>query len=227
MRTVGSSRGATWPMIRRAGIDLLSKHGFEGMNLRDLARAAGLQGGGSLYNYFSSKEGFLFRLMCEVMEEILSDLEASVGPMEDPIQRMRAFVEFHIKWHTERRKETFIGNMEIRSLSEERRAVYVGLRKRYEDFVANIISTGCERGVFSVPDVKVATFGLLSMLTGVCYWFRPTGRLSQRRLIDIHTVMVLSLLNAGPMPSRHLSSRSAKRAARTQVRSRNNVTSRI
>lgn len=96
MRTVGSSREVTWPAIRRAGIQQLCRHGFEAMNLRELAKIAGPKGGGSLYNYFDSKGNFLFRLMCGVMEEILAELEKNVGPVTAPVERMKAFVESHI-----------------------------------------------------------------------------------------------------------------------------------
>ncbi len=120
MRTVGSSRELTWPAIRKAGIELLYRHGFEAMKLRELAKEAGLKGGGSLYNYFESKEDFLFRIMCEIMDEILVELEETVGLVQGDTARVKAFVEFHIKWHTGRRAETLISHMEMRSLSPER-----------------------------------------------------------------------------------------------------------
>lgn len=197
MRTVGSSREATWPVIRKAGIELLYRHGFEAMNLRQLAKAAGLKGGGSLYNYFDSKEDFLFRLMCEIMEEILAELEENVGPVSEPVEKVKTFVEFHIRWHTGRREETFISHMEMRSLSSERYAIYVGLRKRYEDFVVKMISAGCKSGDFSVPDVQVVTQSILSMLTSISSWYKPGGRVSQKRLIEIHIQMVLAILKSG------------------------------
>lgn len=197
MRTVGSSREATWPMIRRAGVDLLYRHGFEAMNLRELAKAAGFRGKGSLYNYFESKEEFLFILMCDVMEEILRDLEANVGPVQGLLERLKAFVRFHVEWHTARREETFISHMEMRSLNPERYAVYVALRKRYEQFFAHIVLAGCKSGEFRVDDVPVAVQSILSMLTSVCTWYRPGGRVSQKDLVDIYFRMVLAILKSG------------------------------
>lgn len=202
MRTVGSSREATWPAIRKAGIALLYRHGFEAMNLRELAKEAGLKGGGSLYNYFESKEDFLFRIMCEIMDEILVELEKTVGPVDGHTARMKAFVEFHIKWHTGRREETLISHMEMRSLSPERYRVYVGLRKQYEAFVMNLIANGCKSGEFSVPDVHVLTQSTLSMLTSVCNWYHVGGRISQKRLIEIHQQMVLAMLRSSELSGR-------------------------
>ena len=197
MRTVGSSREATWPAIRQAGIKLLYRHGFEAMNLRELASESGLKGAGSLYNYFGSKEDFLFRIMCEIMEEILIELEANVGPVEGPVERMLAFVEFHIRWHTGRREETFISHMEMRSLPPDRYRHYVGLRKRYEAFVMKIIVAGCKSGDFSIADPHVPTQSILSMLTAISSWYHVGGRVSLKRLVEMHQQMVLAMLRSG------------------------------
>jgi AcrR family transcriptional regulator len=194
MRTVGSSREVTWPAIRKAGIELFYRHGFEAMNLRELAREAGLKGAGSLYNYFDSKEDFLFRIMCEIMDEILVELEDNVGPVQGVVERVEAFVEFHIRWHTTRREETFISHMEMRSLPPARYKAYVSLRKKYETFVVKLISAGCKSGDFSVADVHILAQSILSMLTSIANWYRVGGRVSQKRLIEIHQQMVLSIL---------------------------------
>lgn len=197
MRTVGSSREVTWPAIRKAGIDLLYRHGFEAMNLRKLAQESGLKGAGSLYNYFGSKEEFLFRIMCEIMEEILAELEENVEPVQGEVERIKAFVEFHIRWHTTRREETFISHMEMRSLPAARYKTYVALRKKYESFVARLVVSGCESGVFSVPDTHIFTQSLLAMLTSISNWYRVGGRVSQKRLIEVHQQMVLAMLRSG------------------------------
>jgi AcrR family transcriptional regulator len=181
-------------MIRRAGIELIARHGFEAMDLRTLSKAAGLRGGGSLYNYFKSKEGFLFRLMSEVMEEILADFATHVAGIEDPAAKLVKFVEFHIEWQTTRREETFVSNMEIRSLSPKRRKAYIAMRRHYEDLVADIISAGCKAGLFKVADVRIAAFSMLGMLTGVSTWYHADGRLSKKKLINIYTRQVVSML---------------------------------
>jgi len=213
MRTAGSSREITWPAIRGAGVELIYRHGFEGMNLRDLARQAGLKGVGSLYNYFGSKQDLLFRIMCEVMEDILAELEQNVTPVQGAVERVRVFVAFHIGWHTTRRKETLISHTEMRSLPPERYQHYVGLRKKYERFVMQLVVAGCKSGDFSVPDARILTQSILSMLTSICNWYRPGGRVSQKRLIAIHQQMVLAMLRAeeAAPPARTKPARSPKR----------------
>jgi len=192
-RTEKSKGEATWASIRNSGIKLIYKYGYAAMNLRQLAVEAGLRPG-SLYNYFQSKEEFLFRLLCEIIEEILADFERTVGPVTtSPVDRLLSFVEFHIRWHTERRVETFIGFMEMRSLSKARYLKYVALRKRYEDYVTDILTQGMKAGQFSIRDPRVTAFAIIAMLTGTCQWYRKNGRLAQSELIDIYKDIVLKI----------------------------------
>jgi len=187
---------ATWRAIRKAGIRLLFEHGFESMSLRQLAAAAGLTTG-SLYNYFESKSQFLALVLCGIIETILADFRKIVDPIDDPVERLRAFVRFHIGWHTVRRAETFIGFMEMRNLSKDDYPKYTALRKQYEDYVTDILVRGVNAGVFRVTDPRVTTFALLSMLTGTANWYRRGGRLSQDELVRLHTDLVLDMLGAG------------------------------
>lgn len=196
MRKVGSSRAATWPIVRQAAIGLLFKYGYQAMNLRELSRVAGLQAG-SLYNYFSSKQELLYRLICETMDEMLRDIEKALESVTDPVERAERFIEVMVRWHSERRDETFIGHMELRSLPEEQYTTYVALRKGFESIFLGIVKLGCKNGVFAVPDERIATIAILQSLTGICYWYRPDGRLSVKRLTRIYTQMILAQLQSG------------------------------
>ena len=150
MRKVGSSREATWPIICRAGVDLLYRHGFEGMNLRELAKAAGFRGKGSLYNYFESKEDFLFIVMCDIMEEILRDLESNVSPVDGPLERIKAFVRFHIEWAYDRAEKRPLSATWKCGASRQRTASHTSL-------CANAMN-GSSR-TSSWPGVRAENFG--------------------------------------------------------------------
>ena len=203
---------ATWRTIRNAGVKLLSEHGFEAMNLRQLAAASGLKTG-SLYNYFASKSQFLSMIMCEIIETILEDFERTVDPVQDPVERLRKFIEFHIGWHTVRRAETFVGFMEMRNLAADDYKKYTSLRRRYEDYVTDIIVRGVEAGRFEVADPRVTTFVLLGMLTATSTWYKRGGRLNQQQLVALHTELVFKMLGVAgqsaprSMPARARSSK--------------------
>lgn len=193
MRKSGTSGEITRQAIREAAIELIATHGFESMSLRELAAKCGIKAG-SLYNYFGSKQDLLRDLLRDVMEELLREFDEQVQPLEGVIDQIRAFVRLHILFHTRRRMEVIIGNTELRSLSEENYRLITQLRGDYESRLRKIIARGIEQSVIRVPDAKVTSFMIIAALTGVGYWYRPNGALSQRKLIAMHEQLVMQAL---------------------------------
>lgn len=204
-RPTGVSGADTMRAIRKAAISRIYRHGFEAMNLRDLAADVNLRLG-SLYNHVPQKQEFLANLLEDIMRELLQDLQVRMGGLTDPQQRLLRFVRFHIEWHTARKEETFIGNMEQRSLNEEQRARFVAQRKEYEAHLRTILTDGEKAGLWRLDDVRVTTLALLSMLTGIGSWYRTDGRLRQERLIKIYQGLAQRLLGLpGPAGTRRAS----------------------
>ena len=198
-RTIGSNGARTAEAIRQAGVKLIYKHGYEAMSLRQLAAEVGLQSG-SLYKYFENKQNLLFDIVRDHMEDLLGKAEADLEGITDPLARLKTFSAFHLRYHMTRMAHVFIANMEIRSLEDEHRAVVVALRRRYEGLLEEILRQGAEDGVFQVSEPKVATYAIISMLTGICMWYRPGGRLSQDELVEIYTGLVVDGAT-GPGPA--------------------------
>ncbi|MEJ1158086.1 TetR/AcrR family transcriptional regulator [Prosthecomicrobium sp. N25] len=189
-RTVGSSGPKTAQSIREAGLRLIYEHGYEAMSLRQLGQEVGLQSG-SLYNHIASKQALLFEIVLAHMEDLTAHAQAALAGLTDPVDRLRAFCRLHLAYHMTRRAEVVVANMELRSLEPENRARIVALRDGYEARLSAILADGKAAGVFRVEDVRVTTFALIAMLTGISQWYRPDGRLGQEDLIRIHTGLVL------------------------------------
>jgi len=194
-RPAGVNGADTRRAVRKAAIERIWRHGYEAMNLRDLAADVGLRLG-SLYNHVPQKQEFLAELIEEIMLELLQDFAQRMEGLDDPRERLLAFVRFHIEWHTARRQETFIGNMELRSLTPEQYDRVIGLRKDYEAQVRAIVTDGRKAGQWDVDDVRITTLALLSLLTGISTWYREDGRLSQEKLIRIYQRLALRVLGA-------------------------------
>lgn len=175
--------------IRKAAIARIYRYGYEAMNLRDLAADVNLKVG-SLYNYIPQKQEFLAVLLENILKELLQDLQAQVSPIQGVRERLLGFVRFHIEWHTARKEEVFIGNMELRSLSEEQYQRVVELRKSYEGYLRSVLTQGVKEGYWTIIDPKVTSYALLAMLTGVSNWYRLDGRLSQSKLIQIYESLI-------------------------------------
>jgi len=177
--------------IRKAGLRLIFQHGYEAMSLRQLAAEVGIQPG-SLYNHISTKQELLAELIQDHINALLSELDVALRDKNGPVDRLRAFVAFHVGYHMTRKREVFIANSELRSLDPRNYAAVVALRSAYERRLADIIADGVAEGVFDVVDVQVATFAILSLLTGLCSWYRPGGRLTKEAIIAAHEKLVLS-----------------------------------
>jgi AcrR family transcriptional regulator len=199
-RTTGSDGARTEEAIRHAAVELIATRGFEAMTLRELAEKVGIQPG-SIYRYFPSKGRLLVDLLVEHLEFLLEQWERETPDTDDPVERLRAFVDFHIRSHTLRRREVFVANMELRSLSPPDYRRIVALRGRYEAILTAILAQGNAMGAFQLPDARVATFAILAMLTGVGTWYKDSGRLGKRELIDIYTRMVMQCVAAEPLPA--------------------------
>lgn len=58
------------PLILKEAKDILLTHGYDGFNMRDIAKQSGI-GTGTIYNYFPKKEDLLIRLMIDYWNELL------------------------------------------------------------------------------------------------------------------------------------------------------------
>ncbi|MDP1628383.1 TetR/AcrR family transcriptional regulator [Parvibaculum sp.] len=189
-RTAGSSGKKTQAAIREAGLDLIYAQGFDAMSLRQLAARVGLQPG-SLYNHIATKQDLLYDLIHNHMVTLLERIDAELEGIEHPLDRLKAFIAFHLTYHIERKREVFIGSAELRSLEPRNRKKIVALRRAYEDRLSGILETGVAGKLFKIDDVAVSAYAILAMLTGICTWYDPKGRIGRRELIDIHTRLVL------------------------------------
>lgn len=190
-RTIGSHGPKTMEAIRRAGLRLIFEHGYEAMSLRQLASEVGIQVG-SLYNHISTKQELLFDLVQDHINELLRQLDLALEDKDGPVERLRAFVAFHVLYHMTKKREVFIANSELRSLEPKNYDAIVALRGAYEQRLATILKEGVSDGVFEISDIQVATFAILALLTGLCTWYRPGGRLTKEAIVAAHERLVLS-----------------------------------
>jgi AcrR family transcriptional regulator len=209
-RPAGVKGADTMRAIRKAAITRIARHGFEAMNLRELAADVGLRVG-SLYNHVPQKQEFLANLLESIMLELLQDLQQRVAGLTDPVERLEQFVRFHIEWHTARKDETYIGNMELRSLTPEQYLRVIAYRKAYEAHLRGILGDGVRAGAWKLEDTRVTTLGLLSLLTGISTWYREDGRLGQEKLIRVYQGLALRLVGLEAKPAAPATPRRAAR----------------
>lgn len=187
-RTAGSHSDITGPRINAAALKLFARHGYAAVSMRQIAKEVGVQAG-ALYNYTPDKQSLLFTLMKEHLDQLLAT-RAALGTSGSAMERLEEFTRFHIRFHMERPDEVFIAYMELRNLTPENFDAIGVLRGQYEDVLQNILQDGVTDGSFAIPDPKIATLAVISMLNGVNTWYRAGGRLSLDQVEAIYWDMV-------------------------------------
>jgi len=189
-RKSGSSGEETARLLRAAALKLFARDGYAAVSMRQIAREVGVQAG-ALYLYTSDKQSLLFDLLHRHMDALQYAWEQEPKPSgEDPAQMLECFVRFHIRFHLPRAEKVFISYMELRNLEPDNFARIEKQRRRYESVLQSILNDGKSSGAFHLTDVKVATFAIIAMLTGMNTWYRDGGRLSVDMIEEIYLDMV-------------------------------------
>lgn len=192
-RTAGSDGEKTETAIRDAAIDLIARHGYEAVSMRQLATEVGVQAA-ALYRYFPTKQDLLFSLMERHMRDLAASWEAARPASPSPAARLAAFVEHHIRFHIARRHATHVSNMELRSLSKPNLTAILKLRTAYEKELRHILRDGADTGAFAIGDTGLTAMAIIQMITGVIVWFRPGERLSVEDVARTYLAMTMRLV---------------------------------
>ncbi|MCL2831338.1 MAG: TetR/AcrR family transcriptional regulator [Betaproteobacteria bacterium] len=195
--TRNSSAESTDKSIRAAAVKAIAKYGFKAANLRDIAKDVGIRAP-SLYNYISSKEQLLYELIKEPLNSMLTEYRALVREVDDPSEKLRIFLQVHLNFHLHSKDDVFIGNMELRNLSPSHYRTIIGLREEFAQTLYDIIQEGVDRSVFNTAQPRVISLTMLGMLSGVCNWYRSSGAMSPREMIEFYTDLIFSMLGAAP-----------------------------
>ena len=188
--------------IRTAAVNLFFEHGYEATTLREIAAGVNIQVG-SLYNHIPSKEDLLFSIMSGVIEDLILELDERLKPLKDPIERLRTAVRVHVEFHTHRAREVFIGNSELRSLTQEHRSEVIALRDQYEDHIVGILKAGTKAGVFQVDDPKLSAYAIVTIGTQVAGWYHEGGRYRLPQIAEHYISFILRGLGVDVAPTRN------------------------
>jgi AcrR family transcriptional regulator len=177
--------------VRAAGVRMLYERGYHAMSMRDLAAAVGLQAA-SLYNHWATKQELLVDLLTSNLQHLVAGADRALAGVEGYPERLNAFVAYHLTYQTTHPRQAQICTTELRSLEPAHYARVVGLRRRQERLLIEILEGGAAAGVFSIGDVRVAAYAILGMLNAAAIWYRPRGRLSRAALIAEYQRLVMA-----------------------------------
>jgi TetR/AcrR family transcriptional regulator, cholesterol catabolism regulator len=186
------------PEILEAASRVFDEKGYESTSIQDIAEEVGMLKG-SLYYYIRSKEDLLYEILLDVHERAFATIDEVKALDVDSLTKVRAFVTLHVIFNIENlvRVGTFI--KDFRSLSEERRQVIAQERRRYDEFLRQLIRDGQkERLICPDVDPKLISLGILGMANWVYNWYRPLGAASARTVANEFAEFVVAGLGCTP-----------------------------
>lgn len=150
-------------------------NGYEGTTLRAIAREMGIQVP-SLYNYFTSKQELLFRIMDSIMRDLIETTRAAVAASKPaPVEQLHAAINAFVTFNLHHPHEAAVSDAEFQSLTTENRASIVRLRREFQQIFDPLLKEGIARGVFSSIDVSITRNVILSACARTYVWYRPDG----------------------------------------------------
>lgn len=165
-------------VITTAASDIFAKFGFKKTTMDEIAEAAH-KAKSSIYYYFKSKEE-IFRRIIEKESEILKEeINRAINQEKTPQKRLRAYTI------TRTRGLNRLANFYSALKDEyfEHYAFIEKIRKEYDKdelrVIKEILKNGVDDGTFSIKDLDVTAFVLITALKGLEYTWAVEADMSK------------------------------------------------
>jgi AcrR family transcriptional regulator len=181
--------------LMAAATRLFRERGFHATSMQDLGEALAMNRG-SLYHYIASKDDLLWT----ILNGALDLLERRVNPELDAdaaaVERLARAVHAHLHVAADHADELSLVQIELRSLSRDRRIEMIARRDAYERRWRQAVADGIAAGELRPFDVRLAGIGILSACNWFTQWYRPDGGLSVDEIADAFVSLFLGGLAA-------------------------------
>jgi len=157
--------------IIEGAIKVFARKGFYNAKVSEIAREANVADG-TIYLYFKNKDDILISLFEEKVDLIIHRMEEELAKVDDPLAKIRTFVEHHLKLVKENKHLAEVIQIELRQSSKFMRRYLPVKFLEYLDLIGKIIEEGKGAGVIRedvIPAIaKRAIFGALDEMS--LYW---------------------------------------------------------
>lgn len=190
------SAQATEDDIKRAARRLFAQQGFVATTIREIARAAAIEGG-SIYYHFRGKDDVLVAILEEGNRTLLAAARAALAQGGEPETDLRRLIGAHLRVLAADPDQMMVVTRELQRLKGKRREQIIQQREAYQQVFEGVLERGIAQGAFGACDPKLMTFAILGLLNSVVNWFSAAGPKSIDELADEFTRMLLGGLLAG------------------------------
>jgi AcrR family transcriptional regulator len=163
-------------LILNAAQDCLRDRGLKGLNIRDVAKAAGVSLG-SVHYYFSSKEEILVEIFRQFVQRV-SEATLSGTPDADPRQVILDMLDGYF---VELSKDPatcqgFIDLWDYVPHNEDLRRLMEKYYRRSAEFLTKLIKEGKRQGLFQVDSPSAAAGQIIAIIDGIKVQLHLFGR---------------------------------------------------
>ena len=144
--------------------------------MQDLGQALAMNRG-SLYHYIAAKDDLLWTILTRAFDRLERRVVPVLSAGAPPLDRLRGAIHEHLRVAAAHPDELSLIQIELRSLSPERRAEMIGRRDAYEALWRAAIAEAVAEGSLRGFDVRLAGIGILSACNWFTQWYRPDGGL--------------------------------------------------
>lgn len=158
-------------------IGILAAHGYQGMNLEDVAERTDIAKA-TLYHYFRSKDELVAAALDVLADEVMTRLahRAEQSDTASATALLRALVDEQVRILTETAPEVATVFSWPREWPSTVQDSMKEMRRRHDAVFRDVVARGVADGEFTCPDIDVAMHCLHGVLNQSAMWIRPDSQ---------------------------------------------------
>jgi TetR/AcrR family transcriptional regulator, cholesterol catabolism regulator len=170
--------------ILRTAARIFAEKSYHSTSMRHISRETGVSLAG-LYHYCKSKEELLFLIQDNCFGHVLDRLEQRLAEENDPVERLRIFVDNHLRFFAANMAEMKVLSHEADSLGGEMHAHVLGKKQKYTQLARRLLSElQSQQPERAQADLTIATYGLFGMMNWIYNWYDPEAKLKVSELVE-------------------------------------------
>jgi TetR/AcrR family transcriptional regulator of autoinduction and epiphytic fitness len=161
--------------IVRTATALLSEHGYQGMNLEDVAEQTDIAKA-TLYHYFSGKDELVVAVIEGLTVEVNRRLEQELDRVRDRshLEQIRTLIREQVRILTDTAPEVATVFSWPKAWPESFQEIIKESRRRHDAIFRRVVEAGIAAGEFDCPNPDVALQCLHGVLNQSALWIRPS-----------------------------------------------------
>jgi AcrR family transcriptional regulator len=161
--------------IVRTATALLSEHGYQGMNLEDVAERTDIAKA-TLYHYFSGKDELVAAVIEGLTVEVNRRLEQELARVRDRshLEQIRTLIREQVRILTDTAPEVAAVFSWPTAWPESFQELVKESRRRHDAIFRRVVEAGIAAGEFDCPNPDVALQCLHGVLNQSALWIRPS-----------------------------------------------------